>query len=73
MAGAEKRPFNRTETRLLVADFVENGGVPCGNVQAALRSFRKWKNSTPSRSRRFIICGLRIISFRIAAIFDGRK
>jgi hypothetical protein len=41
--------------------------------QAALLSFRKWKNSTPSRSRRFIICGLRIISFKIDAIFDGRK
>ncbi len=41
--------------------------------QAARRSRRNWKNSTPSRRRRFIICGLRIISPRIETIFDGRK
>lgn len=34
---------------------------------------RNWKNSTPSRSRRFIICGLASISATIDAIFDGRK
>jgi len=34
---------------------------------------RNWKNSTPSRRRRFIISGLRIISPTIEAIFDGRK
>ena len=37
------------------------------------RARRKWKNSTPSRSRRFIISGLAIISRTIDAIFDGRK
>lgn len=42
--------------------------------QAWLRRARKnWKNSTPSRSRRFIISGLAIISPTIDAIFDGRK
>jgi hypothetical protein len=34
---------------------------------------RKAKNSTPSRKRRFIICGLRIISPTIAAILGARK
>ena len=34
---------------------------------------RNWKNSTPSRSRRFIICGERTISPTIAAIFGARK
>ncbi len=37
------------------------------------RSRRNWKNSTPSRSRRFIICGLRTISPTMAAIFGARK
>ena len=40
---------------------------------ALLRSRRNWKNSTPSRSRRFIICGLRTISPTMAAIFGARK
>jgi hypothetical protein len=43
-------------------------------LQAWLRRARRnWKNSTPSRSRRFIISGLAIISATIDAIFDGRK
>ena len=37
------------------------------------RSRRKEKNSTPSRSRRIIICGLRTISPMIEAIFGARK
>jgi hypothetical protein len=37
------------------------------------RSRRKEKNSTPSRSRRIIICGLRSISPMIEAIFGARK
>ena len=40
---------------------------------ASRRSFRNWKNSTPSRRRRFIICGERTISLTIAAIFGARK
>jgi hypothetical protein len=40
---------------------------------ASRRSFRNWKNSTPSRSRRFIICGERTISPTMAAIFGARK
>ncbi len=39
----------------------------------ALWARRKAKNSMPSRRRRFIICGLRIISPTIAAIFGTRK
>ena len=43
-------------------------------AQAALfRSRMNWKNSTPSRSRRFIICGLRTISLTMDAIFGARK
>ena len=44
-------------------------------VQCAIsrRSRRKEKNSTPSRSRRIIICGLRTISPMIEAIFGARK
>ena len=37
------------------------------------RSRRKWKNSTPSRSRRLSICGLASISPAIAAILSARK
>ena len=37
------------------------------------RSFRNWKNSTPSRSRRFIIWGLFTISPTIEAILPERK
>ena len=40
---------------------------------ASSRWRRNWKNSTPSRSRRFIISGLRIISPTMEAIFEGRK
>ena len=39
----------------------------------SLRSRRKWKNSTPSRRRRFIMSKSRIISLTIAPIFRGRK
>ncbi len=42
-------------------------------AQAAWRSRRNWKNSTPSRRRRFIICGLRTISPTMEAIFGARK
>ena len=39
----------------------------------ARRSRRKWKNSMPSRSRRFIISGLFTISPTIDAILSLRK
>ena len=39
----------------------------------ARRSRRNWKNSTPSRSRRFSISGLRAISPTIEAILGARK
>ena len=42
-------------------------------TSASSRWRRNWKNSTPSRRRRFIISGLVIISPMIEAIFDGRK
>jgi hypothetical protein len=37
------------------------------------RSRKKWKNSTPSRKRRFMTSGLLTISPRIEAILPGRK
>jgi hypothetical protein len=40
---------------------------------AISRLRRNWKNSTPSRSRRRIICGLLIISATNDAIFPRRK
>jgi hypothetical protein len=40
---------------------------------ATSRSRRNLKNSIPSRSRRFIISGLRTISPTIEAIFGARK
>ena len=43
-------------------------------LQSAIsRSRRNLKNSSPSRSRRFIISGLRSISPTIDAIFGARK
>ena len=42
-------------------------------LASSLRSLRKWKNSTPSRRRRFIICGLRTISPTMEAILPERK
>jgi len=58
--------------------FVDNGrkseiiGADNNPLQA-WRSRRNWKNSTPSRNRRFIICGLRTISLTMEAIFGARK
>jgi len=40
---------------------------------ASRRERRKWKNSTPSRSRRPIISGLAIISATMEAILLGRR
>ena len=49
-------------------------GADDQSLQLAIcRSRRKWKNSTPSRRRRFIIVGLRTISLTIEAIFPARK
>ena len=42
-------------------------------LASSLRSLRKWKNSTPSRRRRLIICGLRTISPTMEAILPERK
>ena len=48
----------------------DDQGLQCA---ISRRSRRKWKNSTPSRSRRFIICGLASISATIEAILPERK
>ena len=52
---------------------IETMRRPRDGYAARCRSRRNWKNSTPSRSRRFIICGLRTISPTIEAIFGARK
>ena len=49
-----------------------SGGFPLPN-QARLRSRRNWKNSTPSRRRRFIMSRSRTISLTIEPILLGRK
>jgi hypothetical protein len=55
----------------LPSRIVHSPDVP---AQAARRrSCRKRKNSTPSRRRRFAICGLRSISPTMAAILGARK
>ena len=61
-----------------VVDFGRDAEIVCGNdnpsqAGRSRRARRKWKNSTPSRKRRFIISGLAIISARMEAIFEGRK
>lgn len=61
-----------------VVDLARDAEIVCGNenpsqVGRSRRARRKWKNSTPSRKRRFIISGLAIISARMEAIFEGRK
>ena len=45
----------------------------CFQCTASRRSRRKWKNSMPSRRRRFIISGLLTISPTIEAILPVRK
>src|SRR5258706_5066215 len=68
---AEMRRFHRVVDFLGGAEIVSRDDQP---LQAAsFRVLRKWKNSTPSRRRRFIISGLAIISATMEAILDGRK
>ena len=64
----------------LFDSFVDGGIEPeivCADDQAPQlaisRLRRNWKNSTPSRSRRRIICGLLIISATSEAILPRRK
>jgi hypothetical protein len=58
-------------------DFGREAKIVCGDDQmlqaATSRSRKNLKNSIPSRSRRFIISGLRTISPTIEAIFGARK
>jgi hypothetical protein len=56
-----------TETEIVGRD---DQSIQCASSR---RSRKKEKNSTPSRSRRIIICGLRTISAMIEAIFGARK
>ena len=66
MRGLDRLVDGRVETEIVSADDE--------SLQLAIcRSRRKWKNSTPSRKRRFIIVGLRTISLTIEAIFPARK
>jgi len=59
-------------------DFVRQPKIVGGDDQllqcvAPRRSRRNWKNSTPSRNRRFIMSGLLTISLTIDAILPERK
>ena len=81
--GAGDHQARRREDALFMRQF--HGGVDLGRkakivgrddeaVQSATsRSRKNRKNSIPSRRRRFIISGLRIISPTIEAIFGARK
>ena len=70
---------NAAPVRLL--DSFVDGGIEPEIVGADDQAFqlaisrlrRNWKNSTPSRSRRRIICGLLIISATSEAILSRRK
>ena len=55
------------------AEIVGADDEPAQAQCAASRSRKNWKNSTPSRSRRTIISGLRTISPTIEAILPARK
>ena len=63
--GAPPEVIGRDDQPLQAAAF--------GCALAVFRSRRKWKNSTPSRSRRTSICRSRIISPQMEAIFGARK
>src|SRR5271165_2053645 len=65
-------PFDRLVHFGREAEIVRGDDEPLQATVSSL-SRRNWKNSTPSRRRRLIISGLRIISPTIEAIFDGRK
>ena len=65
--------FHRLVDALRQAEIVGRDDDPACAQAALFRSRMNWKNSTPSRSRRFIICGLRTISPTIEAIFGARK
>ena len=67
------RPLHRLVHRLRQAEIVGGDDDALGAHAALLRSRRKVKNSTPSRRRRFIICGLRTISPTMEAILGPRK
>jgi hypothetical protein len=61
-----------------IVDFDRQAEVVCRYDEllqdaTSRRSFRKRKNSRPSRRRRRIICGLRAISATIEAILGARK
>ena len=69
---APVRLFDGGVDRLAETEIVrrDDQSIQCASSR---RSRRKEKNSTPSRSRRIIICGLRTISAMIDAIFGARK
>ena len=80
IVGADDQPprvaFVSRDSRTNVAESRQTGSrsQPSRVRQPAISRWRRnWKNSTPSRSRRRIICGLRIISATSEAIFCRRK
>ncbi len=68
--------FDRLVDRDITPEIIraDNQAPACGPGQLAISRWRRnWKNSTPSRSRRRIISGLRNISPSRDAIFVRRK
>ena len=60
-----------------IVDLARGSEIIGGDDQAlqttSRRERKKWKNSTPSARRRFMISGLVNISATMEAILDGRK
>ena len=72
------RDFDGLVDSLIKAEIISaNDQLPTNGVWSSqcnsVRSRKNWKNSTPSRKRRAIISGLKIISFIIEAILPPRK
>ena len=63
------RRLDRLVDRSVAAEIVGGNDQPLQRGPSAVAWRRNWKNSTPSRSRRRIICGLRSISPTSEAIF----
>jgi len=66
-------PLERMARNKVIASPIRRSRYLTNRYATRCRSRRNWKNSTPSRRRRFIICGLRTISPTIDAIFGARK
>jgi hypothetical protein len=67
------RPLDRRVDRVREPEVVAGYDDPFHGFGRSPLARRKWMNSTPSRSRRFVISQLLAISKVISAIFRGLK